>query len=402
MKRFYKFLGLALIAGTFSLSSCQKDGATLVTDTQEQDVLQVAQDNWQIIPGKYVVLIDRASVKKALPANYAQMQAAVRDLATDFLRAQQINPAQLERVYGKAVLGFSVNLSDAELIRVQRNSDVVSVEPDRWIVLPQGKPTGGSGSAAQQVPWGITRVGGGQTYTGSATAWVIDTGIDLDHPDLNVDASRGFTAFTSGRDANFDDGNGHGSHCAGTIAAINNSIGVVGVAAGATVVPVKVLDSRGSGALSGVIAGMDYVASVANNGDVANMSLGGGVSTSIDAAAVALANSGVKVAVAAGNESDDANNHSPARANASNLYTVSAMDVNDNWAYFSNYGNPPVDYCAPGYSIYSTYKGGGYSTLSGTSMATPHVAGLLLWGNLSFDGYVNGDPDGNADKIAHR
>lgn len=108
--------------------------------------------------------------------------------------------------------------------------------------------------------------------------------------------------------------------------------------------------------------------------------------------------------MAAGNESDNANNHSPARANGINLYTVSACDINDNWAYFSNYGNPPIDFCAPGVSIYSTYKGDSYTTMSGTSMAAPHVCGLLLLtnGNVKTDGYVNGDPDGNPDPIAHK
>ena len=179
---------------------------------------------------------------------------------------------------------------------------------------------------------------------------------------------------------------------------------VIGVAAGAEVVPVKVLDRRGSGAYSGILEGVDYVASTANPGDSANLSLGGGAYTPIDEAVQALGEAGVFVAMAAGNESDDANNHSPARANGPNLYTVSAMDSSDVFAYFSNYGNPPVDYCAPGVSVYSTYKGGAYATMSGTSMASPHVCGLLLLtgGNLKTDGYVIGDPDGNPDPIAHK
>ena len=132
------------------------------------------------------------------------------------------------------------------------------------------------------------------------------------------------------------------------------------------------------------------------------MSLGGGVYTPIDDAVKNLGTAGIKVALAAGNESDDANNHSPARANGTNLYTVSSMATGDVWSYFSNYGNPPVDYCAPGSSIYSTYKGGAYATMSGTSMAAPHVCGLLLLGTPKTDGYVSGDPDGNPDPIAHK
>jgi len=153
---------------------------------------------------------------------------------------------------------------------------------------PKGGPCdggggGGGGSDSQETPYGITRVNGGVTYTGNGVAWILDSGIDLDHPDLNVDASRGYNAFTSGKDGkSLDDGNGHGTHVAGTIAAIDNTEGVIGVAAGATVIPVKVLGARGSGSYSGVIAGINHVAANGSSGDVANMSLGGPVSQAVD------------------------------------------------------------------------------------------------------------------------
>jgi subtilisin family serine protease len=201
------------------------------------------------------------------------------------------------------------------------------------------------------------------------------------------------------RETSPDDLNGHGSHVSGTIAAKDNTIGVIGVAPGAPVVAVRVLDRRGSGSNSGVIAGVDYVAQNGRAGDVANMSLGGSVSTALDTAVVNAAATGVRFALAAGNESDDANNHSPARANGNNIYTVSAFAQGDKWASFSNYGNPPVDYAEPGVSIKSTWKDGGYNTISGTSMATPHLAGLLLAGSIRSGGTVIGDPDGNADTI---
>jgi subtilisin family serine protease len=233
--------------------------------------------------------------------------------------------------------------------------------------------------------------------------WILDTGIDLDHSDLTVDVSRSITVFTRGRDASSaDDGNRHGTHVAGTIAAKNNDIGVIGVAYDATTVAVKVLDSRGSGSYSGVIQGVDYVGANAKAGDVANMSLGGPVSQALDDAILAASKNGIYFALAAGNDGSDANNYSPARVNGNNIFTVSAMNSTDSWASWSNWGNPPVDYCAPGVSILSTWKGGGYNTISGTSMATPHVAGVLLLtgGSPKTSGYVKGDPDGNPDPIA--
>jgi subtilisin family serine protease len=305
----------------------------------------------------------------------------------------------VEHVYGTAIKGFSVKLPPGQLKKLQDDPSVVLVEKDQFVQLieptkvtvkARPKPT----PPAQTVPWGIGRVNGGVSGA-TGTAWVIDTGIDLDHPELNVDTSRSKT-FVSSKSA--DDDNGHGSHVAGIIAARDNSIGVIGVAAGAKLVAVKVLTRSGSGTTSGVIAGVDYVAANAKSGDVANMSLGGVVSVLLDQA-VLNASSNCVFALAAGNEGDDANNHSPARVDGDNIYTISAMDSADKFASWSNWGNPPVDYCEPGVSIYSCYKGGGYATMSGTSMAAPHAAGLLLLGSIKSDSKVTGDPDGNADPI---
>ncbi len=196
-----------------------------------------------------------------------------------------------------------------------------------------------------------------------------------------------------------DDGNGHGTHVAGTIGALDNTVGVVGMAPGARIWPVRVLDNRGSGTYSAIVCGIDYVTAHADEIEVANMSLGGGGAddgncgnSNNDAMHRAICNSvaaGITYVVAAGNETDDSANHVPAAYDE--VITVSALadfnglpgggaaatcrsDVDDTFASFSNYG-ADVDIIAPGVCINSTWKGGGYSTISGTSMASPHVAG---------------------------
>jgi subtilisin family serine protease len=329
-----------------------------------------------------------------------QMESRKSIFLAEF-EAVGLKNADITSTYGHALNGFAAKLTVAQADALRLDPRVKNIEQD--YTIKKGKPGGGGGgggTAPQSTPYGTTRVGGGLSAS-TNTAWVIDSGVDQDHPDLNVDTARSIS-FLTGSPSNQspDDQNGHGTHVAGTIGAYDNTIGSVGVAPGNLVVAVRVLDKRGSGSNSGVIAGVDYVAANGSSGDVANMSLGGGVSTALDNAVISAASTGVKFVLAAGNESDDANNHSPARANGPNIYTISAMDVNDNWAYFSNYGSP-VDYCAPGVAVFSTWKGGGYNTISGTSMAAPHAAGVLLFGNASTDGTVNGDPDGSADDIIH-
>ncbi len=348
-----------------------------------------AQVAGEKIAGSYICVFKKGSVSRG----NAQAEAN---------RAVQAGGGQLKHVYSVALQGFAANLPEQALERVRaanpnieycEQDQIVSVPPVRADAPPSG---GGSVQPAQETPWGIARVNGGAAGT-FATAWVIDTGIDLTHPDLNVDTARSRNFVE--RETSPLDLNGHGTHVAGTIAALDNTIGVIGVAPGARVVAIRVLNKRGSGTNSGVIAGVDYVAANGRPGDVANMSLGGGVSTALDTAVINGSAGGVRFALAAGNESDHANNHSPARANGPNLYTVSAFGVGDRWASYSNFGNPPIEYSEPGSSIKSTWLSGGYNTISGTSMATPHLAGLLLAGAVRSGGNVVGDPDGNPDVI---
>lgn len=399
-KNYFKSLAVAFAASAFLFSCSQEEQIPI--SPQDREI-----SSSQVIPGQYIVIFNTNETGKAsarFPGDYAQAKSFVRDNAETILTENGI-PKQaietIEHVFANTVNGFSVKLDEEGLQKLLDDKRVAYIEQDRLMIMRPPWETGDDGSTTgQEKPYGITRVNGGVTYTGTNVAWIIDTGIDLDHEDLNVDPTRGFNAFTSGKDAGtLDDLNGHGSHVAGTVAAIDNTVGVIGVAAGATVIPVKVLDHRGSGSYSGVIAGVDHVGANGTPGDVANMSLGGGASQSLDDAVKAASSNGIDFSLAAGNDGADANNYSPARANGTYLYTISAIDVNDVYASWSNWANPPVDYAAPGVSIKSTYKDGTYKTLSGTSMAAPHAAGVLLLGSAKTSGYAVNDPDGNADPI---
>ncbi len=371
-----------------SLSVLTFASVALVAITQHAQ----AQPAGQRIADSYVCVFKRGAVARG----NAQAEAN---------RAAQSARAQVTRVYSFALQGFAVNAPFQAVERMRAaNPNIAYCEQDQIVAIPpiqaEARPGGGGPvKAAQETPWGIVRVNGGAAGI-FATAWVIDSGVDLDHQDLKVDVqrSRNFVA----NETSPDDLHGHGTHVAGTIAALDNKIGVIGVAPGAPVVAVRVLDRDGSGTTSGVIAGVDYVAQYGRPGDVANMSLSGGGSQSLDDAVINASAGGVRFALAAGNDSANAGNRSPARANGPNIFTVSAFAIGDNWANYSNFGNPPIDYSEPGSSIKSTWKDGGYNTISGTSMAAPHLAGLLLTGGLRTDSVVTGDPDGSPDPIGER
>jgi subtilisin family serine protease len=295
-------------------------------------------------------------------------------------------------VYEHALRGFSVTVSPQGAAGIAHNPNVAYVEPDQlFTASAQNTPTGIGRIFADSNP--TIGINGTDDTRVDVDVAVIDTGIDLSHPDLNVAGSincAGGGPFSSNCGAGGADGNGHGTHVAGTIGALDNGTGVVGVAPGARLWAVRVLNNNGSGYTSWIVAGMDWVVAQGNI-EVANMSLGGSTSQALDDAANNMANHGIAVAVAAGNSDADASTSSPARA--ANVLTVSALadfngaagggapstcrtDQDDTLADFSNWG-PGVEVAAPGVCIYSTWLNGGYNTISGTSMASPHAAGAL-------------------------
>ncbi len=243
--------------------SCEREEVEPVA-TVEQNELSA------VIPGQYIVLLkDDGSLKSTGKLNYNQSVADVRALAAVIL-PDAASEGRIIQSYAKVFKGFAGTLTDEEIIMLKNDPRVKDVRHDYVIYKKPSTPVDTT-TSSQTTPWGISRVGSADG-TGKV-AWIIDTGVDYDHPDLNVDITRAKTFVT--RTTTADDDNGHGTHVAGTIAAKNNSFGVIGVAYNATVVPVKVLDKRGSGAYSTIIAGIDYVAATADPGDVANMSLGG-------------------------------------------------------------------------------------------------------------------------------
>ena len=321
---------------------------------------------------------------------------------SDTADARSLAPAQasqfgfeVDHVYTHALQGYSATMTPAAAQALEAWPGVKWVQVDRPVSID-----------AQTTPTGINRANADASQTAAINGVdqrvnvdvaVIDTGADLTHPDLNIYSAGAKNCSIGAINAN--DMNGHGTHVSGTIGAIDNGSGVVGMAPGARIWPVKVLTDAGSGLNSDVICGIDYVTAHASQIEVANMSLGGSGSddgncgnTNQDAMHKAICRSvaaGITYAVAAGNDSEDAANSTPAAYDE--VITVSALsdfngvpgggapstcrsDVDDTFADYSNFGSD-VDIIAPGTCIYSTWMLGGYNTISGTSMATPHVTG---------------------------
>ncbi|MFF9496023.1 S8 family peptidase [Streptomyces flaveolus] len=276
----------------------------------------------------------------------------------------------VNRTFGSALNGYTATLSATEAKRLAADPAVATVEQNQRVSVTD--------TTQSSAPWGLDRIDQtslplSRTYTypdsagSGVTAYVIDTGVRITHQQISGRASYGYDAVDGDTDA--ADGNGHGTHVATTIAG-----STYGVAKKAKIVAVRVLDNNGSGTTAGVIAGIDWVTRNHSGPSVANLSLGGGASATLDAAVRTSIASGVTYAVAAGNSNANASSYSPARV--TEALTVGATTSTDARASYSNYGSA-LDIFAPGSSITAGWNTGdtATNTISGTSMATPHVAG---------------------------
>lgn len=356
---------VSLALAALVLAACAEP--TSVPTQAEPEIAPAAVAAPEPIPGQYIVVLKGP----------AEPRLAAQNLVSRF-------NGQLRYVYTSAIRGFAAKLSDEAVQVLRSDPGVAYVEQDQRFTV-SGTQTGAT--------WGLDRIDQrnlplSTTYTetntgAGVTAYIIDTGINYSHSEFGGRASKGIDAVTANGTA--ADCHGHGTHVAGTVGGAT-----YGVAKSVALVAVRVLDCAGSGSNSGVIAGVDWVTANHVSPAVANMSLGGGASTALDNAVANSIASGVTYGVAAGNGNfvgiaQDACKSSPARTPSA--ITVSATDKTDKKASFANYGSC-VDIFAPGVGITSAWYSSNTATntISGTSMATPHVVGaaaLYLQSNPS-------------------
>jgi subtilisin family serine protease len=359
----------------------------------EQNVAAAQSDP---MPGEYIVVFQPTVANPAA-------------LAAQLVRS---NGGTLRYTYTSALKGFAATLPAAGALTLARNPLVAYVEQDQVFSVDVTQSMDANGD-----PWGLDRVDQqagplSRTYTYTATgagvhAYIIDTGIWDLHPDFGGRANNVYDAFG----ATGTDCHGHGTHVAGTIGG-----STYGLAKGVSLHGVRVLSCAGLGLTSQIIAGIDWVRQNAVKPAVANMSLGGGLSTALNDATTNLWNSGVFVAVAAGNDNVDACTASP--ASATGAFTAAASEKTDAKASYSNWGNC-VEAYGPGSAIVSDFLGGTTMSLSGTSMASPHFAGVAVLYKATYgdqpsatvsnwivtnatNGVITGNPAGTPNKLLYK
>ena len=345
-----------LLAGAGFAVAVAAVTAVVAMPAQAQEGQIRLADTANAVAGNYIVVLKDSAATVRSSAVSAQADT----LATKY-------GAKVGHKYTAALHGFSISATETEAKQLAADGSVAYVQQSQKFHVTD--------TQANPPSWGLDRIDqrdlpldSSYTYASKGdgvNVYVIDTGVMMSHPTFEGRATGGYDAVDGDNDP--QDGYGHGTHVAGTIAGAE-----YGVAKGANIVAVRVLDNSGSGTTDQVVAGIDWVAQNHTGPSVANMSLGGGADDVLDQATRGAIASGVTFAIAAGNSSADASGFSPARV--TEAITVAASDNADGQASFSNFGSV-VDIYAPGVDITSAWNDGATNTISGTSMATPHVAG---------------------------
>jgi len=401
MKNNFKLLYVLLLV---FITSCSTDNDETTDDLIEvkTDLLDKKLDQAEVIPGEYIIVYKKdattskmsyTATRRGLTPELKKVQDYYKERSIATLKLIGRGEKNLGFVYTGAIQGFHAkNLSVDDVEVLLRDETIDFIEPNRRVVSNFPKPKNPQGvklptqsevinkadsflPSGDFLPWGVDYTGRGNNTGTNRYAFVIDTGIDQ-HPDLTIDTGLS-ASFYPGE--NWVDRNGHGTHVAGTIGAKANGFGVIGVAYGSTLVAIKVLGgTQGSGSDAGIIAGVDYTYNNSIAGDVFNYSVGyrtRRTNAAIDNAFTTLDNK-IYGALAAGNSNDNTLYYSPQRLQTSRTWMVGNLRRNITPNGSSNFG-ASVDRWAPGTDVWSTWLNGQYNRISGTSMASPHVAGIL-------------------------
>ena len=409
------FVTLLLLPAILFLFSCEPQDPIAIQH-QVQDTIYgplIHAHESTPIPDQYIVTFNDNALKIPFSRSGNQVEMIAETVSREakkILTDNRIPAEAMQQIFDGKNKGMVVQASQGDLVRLMRDSRVQLVEQDQRFSIGTSMtastktpviPSSEVKVDYQIIPLGVLAVGGSVNMAKSKKrAWVLDSGIDLDHSDLNVNTrlSKNFcSGYTSKTSA--DDDFGHGTHVAGIIGAKDNGDGVVGVAAGVELVSIKVLNEFGEGTVSDMIAALDYVAKRASTEDVINISISGPMSPGLDKAVQdCQAQSGATIVIAAGNHANDVQYYSPARVpNTDKIYTISSINYLHVFSDFANYGLNG-GYVAPGEHIYSTFRNNSYGALSGTSMAAPHAAGVfLITQSPKVKGYSTGESN---DKIS--
>ena len=399
MKKNLNFIYVLLLV---FVTSCSTDNITSTDDVLESSIyLQKNSNEAEAISGEYIIVYKKSTdakmnylpTKRGITPELRRIQEHYRIQSLALLKSIDKDESNLGYVYTGAIQGFhakDLTLEDVQFLLQNKNIDFI--EPNRRAIgdLPQPKnPEGVKLPTTNEVspksdtvlpsgdflPWGVDYTGRGDNTGTNRYVFVIDTGI-APHSDLTIDSGLS-ESFYPGED--WVDRNGHGTHVAGTIGAKSNGSGVIGVAYGSTLVAVKVLGgTQGTGSDAGILAGVDYTYNNSISGDVFNYSVGyrsRRTSTAIDNAFTTLDNR-IYGAIAAGNSNDNTLYYSPQRLQTSRTWIVGNLTRSITPNGSSCFG-ASVDRWAPGTDVWSTWLNGQYNRISGTSMASPHVAGIL-------------------------